>query len=53
VLDLTREEIEALLWSVHVIDHAYGRDHPDDGASASAARKLEAELAAKREERAA
>jgi DUF1365 family protein len=54
MVDLSRDELEALLWSVRVISHAYGRyDHPDDGASASAAAKLEAELAAKRGERAA
>jgi len=50
VVDLTRQELEALLWHVAVVDHAYGRDHPDDGASASAAAKLESEFAARREE---
>jgi hypothetical protein len=53
MVDLTPEEIAALLWHVAVVEHAYGRDHPDDGASASAAKKLEADLDAKRRERAA
>jgi hypothetical protein len=50
MLDLTREEIEALLWSVAVVGHAYRHDHTDDGAGRSAAEKLEAALAEKRGE---
>jgi hypothetical protein len=49
-----RELIEVAPFTIRVVDHAYGRDdRPDDGASASVAAKLEAQLAAKREERAA
>jgi hypothetical protein len=48
VVGLTRAEAEALLWLERVVGHAFGREHPDDGASASAAQKLEAALAEER-----
>jgi predicted DNA-binding transcriptional regulator YafY len=44
-VELTREEATALLWCERTVAHAYGRDHPDDGASAAAAAKLEQVLA--------
>jgi predicted DNA-binding transcriptional regulator YafY len=46
---LTRDEVEALLWAIEAVAHAYGRDHPDDGAGESAQRKLEEALAAEKE----
>ena len=53
VVELSRAEVEALLWLEQVVGHSYGRDrHPDMGASASAAER-EKERALGEERRAA
>ena len=40
MVDLTREEIESLLWHVEAIMHAFGREHPDQGVTQRAEAKL-------------
>jgi hypothetical protein len=40
MVDLTPEEIESLLWHIETITHAYGHEHPDQGAAHQAELKL-------------
>jgi hypothetical protein len=46
-IHLTREEIEAILWHINVVDRAYGHDHPADPVVSSVERKLELALLVK------
>jgi DICT domain-containing protein len=44
MVDLTPSEIRALLWHLHVVDHAYGDQPPENDTIESARGKLEREL---------
>jgi hypothetical protein len=45
MVELTRAEVEALLWHLAVVDRAYGQDQSYFGAGTSVEAKLEAALA--------
>ena len=40
MVDLTSQEIKALLWHIDIVDHAYGNGHPEGSTIDSAKGKL-------------